>query len=158
MFQPPDEMEFKFVGTKLFVMPRIISTLKAWKSLKKGCLGFLASVIDTEKAEVKLQDVPVVSEFIDVFPEDLPGTPPDCEIEFNIEFVPRITPISKAPYHMAPLELKELKKQLEELLEKGFIRSSVSPWGAHVLFVKKKDGMMRLCIDYQGAESSNYEE
>ncbi|KAJ4717071.1 Retrotransposon protein, putative, Ty3-gypsy subclass [Melia azedarach] len=149
IFRPPGETEFKFVGTKLFVMPRVISALQAWKSLKKGCMGFLASVIDIEKVEVNLQDVPVVSEFIDVFPEDLPGTPPDREIEFNIELVPRTTPISKTPYRMAPSELKELKKQLEELLEKGFIRPSVSPWGAPVLFVKKKDGTMRLCIDYR---------
>nr|GFD03839.1 putative reverse transcriptase domain-containing protein [Tanacetum cinerariifolium] len=70
--------------------------------------------------------------------------------EFNIELIPGAEPISKAPYRMAPIELKELKYQLQELLERGFIRPSVSPWGAPVLFVKKKDGSMRLCIDYQG--------
>nr|GFC04953.1 retrotransposable element Tf2 [Tanacetum cinerariifolium] len=72
-----------------------------------------------------------------------------CEVEFNIELIPGAEPISKAPYRMAPIELKELKDQLQELLERGFIHPSVSPWGAPVLFVKKKDGSMRLCIDYR---------
>ncbi|GJV90442.1 putative nucleotidyltransferase, ribonuclease H [Tanacetum coccineum] len=85
----------------------------------------------------------------DVFPEELPGIPPIRDVEFNIELIPGAEPISKAPYRMAPIELKELKDQLQELLERGFIRPSVSPWGAPVLFVKKKDGSMRLCIDYR---------
>ncbi|GKD93226.1 zinc finger, CCHC-type, retrotransposon gag domain protein [Tanacetum coccineum] len=80
--------------------------------------------------------------------EELPGIPPIRDVEFNIELIPGAEPISKAPYRMAPIELKELKDQLQELLERGFIRPSVSPWGAPVLFVKKKDGSMRLCIDY----------
>nr|GFB86118.1 retrotransposon protein, putative, Ty3-gypsy subclass [Tanacetum cinerariifolium] len=84
-----------------------------------------------------------------VFPDELPGIPPVREVEFNIELIPGSEPISKAPYRMAPIELKELKDQLPELLERGFIRLSVSPWGAPVLFVKKKDGSMRLCIDYR---------
>nr|GFD57751.1 putative reverse transcriptase domain, aspartic peptidase domain protein [Tanacetum cinerariifolium] len=77
------------------------------------------------------------------------GIPPVREVEFNIELIPGAEPISKAPYRMAPVELKELKDQLQELLKRGFIRPSVSPWGALVLFVKKKDGSMRLCIDYR---------
>ncbi|GJU06978.1 putative nucleotidyltransferase, ribonuclease H [Tanacetum coccineum] len=85
----------------------------------------------------------------DVFPDELPGLPPAREIKFGIELVPGAEPISKAPYRMAPVELKELKEQLQEMLENGFIRPSVSPWGAPVLFVKKKDGSMRLCIDYR---------
>ena len=84
-----------------------------------------------------------------MFPEDLPGLPPDREIEFVIDLVPGTAPILKAPHRMAPTELKELKVQLQELLDKGFIRPSFSPWGAPVLFVKKKDGTMRLCIDYR---------
>ncbi|GJR97309.1 putative reverse transcriptase domain-containing protein [Tanacetum coccineum] len=92
---------------------------------------------------------PIVSEFQDVFPEELPGIPPIRDVEFNIELIPGAEPILKAPYRMAPIELKELKDQLQELLERGFIRPSVSPWGAPVLFVKKKDGSMRLCIDYR---------
>nr|GFB13562.1 hypothetical protein [Tanacetum cinerariifolium] len=90
----------------------------------------------------------IVFEFPDVFPDELPGIPPVREVEFNIELIPGAEPISKAPYRMAPIELKKLKDQLQELLERGFIRPSVSPWGAPVLFVKKKDGSMRLCIDY----------
>nr|GFB88505.1 putative reverse transcriptase domain, aspartic peptidase domain protein [Tanacetum cinerariifolium] len=89
------------------------------------------------------------SEFPDVFPDELPGIPPVREVEFNIELIPGAEPIFKSPYRMAPVELKELKDQLQELLERGFIRPSVSPWGAPVLFVKKKDGSMRLCIDYR---------
>ena len=98
---------------------------------------------------MKPEDVPLVQEFLEVFPEDLPGLPPDREIEFIIELIPSTTSISKAPYRMAPSELKELKVQLQELLDKGFIRPSFSPWGAPVLFVKKKDGTLRLCIDYR---------
>nr|GFC98516.1 retrotransposon protein [Tanacetum cinerariifolium] len=95
-----------------------------------------------------IHDQPIVFEFPDVFPDELPGIPPVREVEFNIELIPGAEPISKAPYRMAPIELKELKDQLQELLEQGFIRPSVSPWGAPVLFVRKKDGSMRLCIDY----------
>ena len=95
---------------------------------------------------MKLDDIPVVREFPDVFPEDLPGIPIDREIEFSIDLLPGTSPISKAPYWMA---LTELKEQLQELLDKGFIRPSASPWGAPVLFVKKKDGTIRLCIDYR---------
>ena len=79
----------------------------------------------------------------------MPGLPPDREIEFCIDVVPGTDPISMPPYRMAPAELKELNEQLKELLDKGFIRPSSSPWGAHVLFVKKKDGSLRLCIDYR---------
>jgi hypothetical protein len=102
-----------------------------------------------QKKELEIKDIPIVREFLDVFPEDLPGLPPDCEVEFSIDLVSGTAPISKAPYRMAPAELKELKGQLEEFLDKGFIRPSASPWGAPVLFVKKKDGSMRLCIDYR---------
>nr|GFB03926.1 putative reverse transcriptase domain, aspartic peptidase domain protein [Tanacetum cinerariifolium] len=84
----------------------------------------------------------------DIILDELPGIPLVREVEFNIELIPGAEPISKAPYRMAPVELKELKDQLQELLERGFIRPSVSPWGAPVLIVKKKDGSMRLCIDY----------
>lgn len=128
----------------------IISALKARMLLDSGCVGFLASVVDVlAEQKFKIQDVPVVNEFLEVFPEDLLGLPPDRELEFEIELMPGTTPISKTPYRMAPVELKELKVQLQELLDKGFIRPSFSPWGAPVLFVKKKDGTMRLCIDYR---------
>ncbi|KAL0560988.1 hypothetical protein IC582_001406 [Cucumis melo] len=88
-------------------------------------------------------------EFLDVFPDDLSSLPPDRDIEFTIELLPGTTPISQAPYRMAPSELKELKMQLQELVDKGCIRPSVSSWGAPVLFVKKKNGTLRLCIDYR---------
>jgi hypothetical protein len=96
-----------------------------------------------------LEDIKVVSEFPDVFPEDLPGMPPDRDIEFSIELIPSTAPISKRPYRMDVKDLAELKKQIEELLSKGFIRPSSSPWGAPTLFVNKKDGSRRLCIDYR---------
>ena len=91
----------------------------------------------------------VVREFPDVFPDVLPGLPPDRQLEFTIDLEPGAAPISKAPYRMAPKELGELKMQPQELLDLGFIRPSVSPWGAPVLFVKKKDGTLRMCIDYR---------
>lgn len=98
---------------------------------------------------MNLATIPVVDEFIDVFPDDIVVLPPEREIEFSIDLVPGTGPISRAPYRMSPLELKELKSQLEELITKQFIRPSASPWGAPVLLVKKKDGSMRLCVDYK---------
>jgi hypothetical protein len=94
-------------------------------------------------------EVLVVNEFPDVFPEELPGTPPDQDIEFVIELKPGTTPIYKTPYRMATPELAELKEHVKELLKKGFIHPSSSPWGASVIFVPKKDGTQRLCIDYR---------
>nr|GFC06104.1 putative reverse transcriptase domain-containing protein [Tanacetum cinerariifolium] len=112
-------------------------------------LGFLSTIHDTTSDVPSIHDQPIVSEFPDVFPDELPGIPPVREVGFNIELIPGSEPISKAPYRMAPIELKELKDQLQELLERGFIHPSVSPWGAPVIFVKKKDGSMRLGIDYR---------
>jgi hypothetical protein len=94
-----------------------------------------------------LEDIRVVNEFTDVFPEDLPGMPPDRDIEFSIELIPGTAPTSKRPYRMDVKDLAELKKQIEELLSKGFIRPSSSPWRAPTLFVDKKDGSRRLCVD-----------
>nr|GEV53034.1 reverse transcriptase domain-containing protein [Tanacetum cinerariifolium] len=120
---------------------------------KPGASGRVFAITEdhaTNTSDVpSIHDQPIVSEFLDVFPDELPGIPLVREGEFNIELIPGAEPISKAPYRMAPIELKELKDQLQELLERGFIRLSVSPWGALVLFVKKKDGSMRLCIDYR---------
>ena len=99
--------------------------------------------------ESSLEEIPVVCEYADVFSDDLPGMPPDRDIEFVIELQPGTTPISKRPYRMPPKELAELKIQLQELLDKGFIRPSVSPWGCPALFVKKKDDSLRLCVDYR---------
>jgi hypothetical protein len=96
-----------------------------------------------------LEQVPVVCEYPDVFPEELPGMPPDRDIEFIIELIPGIAPIAQRPYRMNPQELEELKKQLADMLSKGLIRPSASPWGSHVLFVDKRDGTIRLCVDYR---------
>ena len=104
----------------------------------------MALVRDTTAEKTSISDVPVACEFPDVFPDELPGLPPHREIEFCIDVVYDTTPISMPPYRMAPAKLKELKKQLQELLDKGFIRPSTSPWGVPVLFVKKKDGTIRL--------------
>ena len=126
----------------------MISTLRASSLLRKGCQGFLAYVMNG-KNDLKLEDIPIIRDHLDVFPKDLPGLALEREMEFTIALAPRTTPISKTPYRKIPIELKELKIQLQELLDKGFIRPSISPWGAPVLFVKKNDGSMRLCIDYR---------
>ncbi|KAL4033109.1 hypothetical protein IC575_006195 [Cucumis melo] len=148
-FNPPSMASFKFKGEGSRSLPQVISAIRASKLLSQGTWGILASVVDTREVDVSLSLEPVVRDYPDVFPEELPGLPPHREVEFSIELEPGTVPISRAPYRMTPAELKELKVQLQELLDKGFIRSSVSPWGAPVLFVKKKDGLMRLCIDYR---------
>ncbi|GKA81572.1 putative reverse transcriptase domain-containing protein [Tanacetum coccineum] len=101
------------------------------------------------KIEKRLEDVPVIRDFPEVFPEELPGLPPPRQVEFRIDLIPGAAPVARAPYRLAPSEMKELSKKLQELSEKGFIRPSSSPWGAPVLFVKKKDGSFRMCIDYR---------
>ncbi|KAL8115441.1 hypothetical protein AgCh_022076 [Apium graveolens] len=126
---------------------KFLSIMQAKKLLRQGCEAYLAHVVDTKKETPILDKIPIIREFLDVFPEELPGLPPDQEIEFSIDLIHGAEPVSKAPYMMAPMEMKELAKQLQELLDKGFIRPSVSPWGAPVLFIKKKDMRMRLCID-----------
>ncbi|XP_070053920.1 uncharacterized protein [Nicotiana tomentosiformis] len=136
-------------GSVDYVPSRVISYLKAQRMVEKGCLSYLAFVRDVSAEIPTISSVSVVHDFPDVFPADLPGMPPDRDIDFGINLVPDTQPISIPPYRMAPAELKELKEQLQELLNKGFIRPSVSPWGAPVLFVKKKDGSMRMCVDYK---------
>ncbi|TYJ98703.1 reverse transcriptase [Cucumis melo var. makuwa] len=123
VFRKPGFAEVVFRGMRKAVSRSLISALKAEKLLRKGCTAFLAHIVV--------------------------GLPPDREIEFTIELLSGTAPISQAPYRMAPSELKEFKMQLQELVDKGYIRPSVSPWGAPVLFVKKKDGTLRLCIDYR---------
>ena len=141
--------EVTFIGERSNHLSNVISAATAKTMVQKGCEAYLAYVIDTKKAELSLSDIPTICDYPDVFPKELSGLPPHIEIEFAINIVPGATPASITPYRMAPMELKELKLQLQELLEKGFIRSSVSPWGAPVLFVKKKDGTLRLCVDYR---------
>ena len=104
--------------------------------------------IDTRVTGLRLEDDLVVNEFLDVFPEELPGLPPYRGLEFAIYLLPGTAPVSIPPYRMAPTELKELKVQLQDLVDKGLVRPSVSSWGAPVPFVKKKDGSLRLRIDH----------
>ena len=116
-----------FYGERRQALSGLISSISARCLLQKGCKGYLAHVVDTRSSEVRLEDVPIVRNFLDVFPNDLPGLPPEREIDFPIDLVPDTTPISLPPYRMAPAELKELKTQLQELVDKGFIRPSISP-------------------------------
>ncbi|GJS14476.1 putative reverse transcriptase domain-containing protein [Tanacetum coccineum] len=131
----------------------IISYTKTQEYMLKGCPVFLANV-NTKETEDKskkkrLEEVPIIRDFPNVFPEDLPGLPPTRQVEFQIDLIPGVAPVARAPYPLAPSEMKELSEQLKELSDKGFIRPSSSPWGALVLFVKKKDGSFRMCIDYR---------
>ena len=107
------------------------------------------SVYDLDHDIPSIDSVPVIKEFLDLFPEDFPGVPPFREINFGIDLDPDTKQISIPPSRMTPAELKELKLQLKDLTDKGFIQPSISPWGAPVLFVKKKDGTLRMCIDYR---------
>ena len=145
----PSGEEVTFIGKRSNHLFNVISATIAKTMVRKGCEAYLAYVIDTKKEEPSLSDIPTVSGYPDVFPEELPRLPPQREIEYAIDVVQGATPTSITPHRMAPLELKELKLKLQELLEKGFIRPSVSPWGAPVLFVKKKDDTLRLCVDYR---------
>ena len=117
VFKPPGESDFLFKASCLPFMSPVISCIQANRLLKKGCQGFLASVVDLQSGESEIGDIPIMREFSDVFPDDLPGLPPDREIEFSIDLLPGTAPISKAPYRMAPTEFKELKEQLVELLD-----------------------------------------
>ncbi|XP_062118898.1 uncharacterized protein LOC133832595 [Humulus lupulus] len=150
VFKIDGDEPFAFVGTVTGLRIPIISALEAGKMLQHGCMGFLASGVNkAETGTQRPEDTRIVCDYLDVFLEDLPGLPPQREIEFTIELALETTPISKAPYRMAPAELKELMVQLQELLDLGFVRPSYSPWGALMLFVKKKDGSMQMCIDYR---------
>ena len=124
--------------------------MKACKLIRKGYKRYLYSVLIVSTDDnANVNSISIIKEFPDVFPDNLPGDLIDREIEFTVDEIPGTQPVFKAPYRMAPTELKELNVQLQELLDKEFIRPSTSPWGAPVLFVKKKDGSLRLCIDYR---------
>ncbi|XP_070020327.1 uncharacterized protein [Nicotiana sylvestris] len=145
----PGLPQLEWKGTPGHSPSRVISYAKDHRMVEKGCLAYLASIRDSDAEVSSIESVPIVREFPEVFPADLSGMPPDRDIDFCINVAPGTQPISIPPYRMAPPEFKELKEQLQDLLDKGFIRPSVSPWSAPVLFVKKKDGSMRMCIDYQ---------
>nr|GEX99063.1 putative reverse transcriptase domain-containing protein [Tanacetum cinerariifolium] len=128
---------------------KVLSCMKVKKYVDCGSYLFVSQVVEKEPAERCLKDVPVICKFPDVFPEDLPGLPPPRQVEFEIKLVPGAAPVACAPYRLAPLEMKELAKQLQELSDKGFIRPSSSSWRSPMLFVKKKDGPFSMCIDYR---------
>ncbi|XP_070050260.1 uncharacterized protein [Nicotiana tomentosiformis] len=148
-FEFPNELVREGKGNIAEPRGKYISYLKARKMITKGCLYHLVRVIDTTADETSIQSVPIVNEFPDVFLDEFPGIPADQVIDFGIDVVPDTQPIFIPLYRVAPAELRELKEQLKDLQDKGFIRPSVSLWGAPVLFVKKKDGSLRMCIDYR---------
>jgi hypothetical protein len=132
MLVSPSEKE---VVTKLYL-----------PELEEGAYHHLS--VDDKEAN-PIEEIRIVSEFLDVFLEELLGMPPERKVEFSIELIPSTAPISKRAYLVSGLELVELKKKIDELLEKGYIRPSTSPWVAPELFVEKKDGTKRMCIDYR---------
>jgi hypothetical protein len=148
--KPWGEGKVTYVGSRVRSLPPMISAMRARKLIIDGGQAFLAFIVaPTKKAKKNLEYIPVVCEYPNVFLTDYSRLPPQREVEFGIEYMPGTNPISKAPYRMVSLELKELKEQLQKLLDKAFICPSTSLWGAPMLFVKKKDRSMRMCIDYR---------
>ncbi|WMV08783.1 hypothetical protein MTR67_002168 [Solanum verrucosum] len=117
--------------------------------ISKGCIYHLVWVRDMDSETLTIESVPIVNEFSDVFPVDPPDIPLKMEIDFGIDLLPHMQPISIPPYLIALAELKELKEQLKDLLDKGFIRPCIFPWGSLILFVREKDGSLCMCIDYR---------
>ncbi|XP_068307446.1 uncharacterized protein [Pyrus communis] len=148
-FHRPGLPVVTFMGEQSGVRHGIISAVRTKRLLSKGCQGYLAHVVLNDVAPSSVEEVGVVRHFPDVFPNDSPRLPPDRDVEFTIDLLPGTNHISLTPYRMDPTELRELKIQLQELVNKGFIQPSTSPWGAPVLFVRKKDETLRLCIDYR---------
>ena len=126
-----------FRGIRREIAPSLINAMTTSKMLRKGCQGYLAFIVDRRQEGTRLEDIPIVKEFLD----DISCLPPDREVEFTIDLIPGTETISIPPCRMSPTELRELNAQLEELLSKGFIQPSISPWGALVLFVKMKMGV-----------------
>nr|GEZ05181.1 putative reverse transcriptase domain-containing protein [Tanacetum cinerariifolium] len=135
---PPKNKALIIEGDRNQSRSKIISCIKARNYIENGCELFLAQVTGTVSKEKRVEDVPVICGFPEVFPEDLPGLPPPRQVKFRIDLIPGATPVARMPHRLAPSELKELSEQLKELSEKGFIQPSSSPWGAPVLFVKKR--------------------
>ena len=140
-----DGTRMVFQGDKHDIFPQTVYESKCQGQLA----GWLACLTLEDEGRPDLDLPRVVFEFVDVFPDELPGLPPQRVVDFGIELHPGTSPISMTPHRMEPVELQELRVQLKELLEKRFIRPSTSPWGAPVLFAKNKDNTLRLCIDYR---------
>ena len=130
----PGQASFSFSSKGMNIFVKIISSIQVCRMLRKDCAGYLASVVAIQQEEIKIKNISIAREFSDVFSKDLPGLSLDREIEFSIDLASSARFIFKAPYQMAPVELKELKEQLQKLLNKDFIKPSISPWGALVLF------------------------
>jgi hypothetical protein len=137
-------------GIQKHVSVSQVPALQVKKYCRKGCPLYAIQVSKfVEDNKPSLEDHPILREYRDVFPEKVPGLPPRRDIDFSIKLAPGIVPVSRTPYRMSTPELVELKLQIKEMMEKGYIWPSVSPWGAPSLFVKKKDGPLRLCMDYR---------
>ena len=128
---------------------KVVKANKIAKGYRKGLLIYILKLSKLEKLE-ESQEPEWLKEYQDVFLEELTNLPPKRELIHEIELILGAQPIARAPYKMSPFEALELKNQLSQLLEQGFIKPSVSPWGAPILFQKKKDGTFRLCIDSRG--------
>ncbi|XP_022019554.1 uncharacterized protein LOC110919591 [Helianthus annuus] len=140
------------------VETKLCTLVQAIIYVLNGSRAYLAYAVDARQSLPKLEDVEIVNKFPDVFPEELPGLPPKREIEFRIELSLGAKPVAKAPYRLAPTEMRELMTQLQDLLDKGFIRPSVSPWGAPVLFVKKEGWIDAHVYRLWGNEQNNHKE
>jgi hypothetical protein len=136
------------VGRNQGVSLRFISSLQLRKSMHKGCKLYAILALNKKGVAEGLEHLPMVREFADVFPEELLKISPERELEFTIDLKLGTESIARTPYRMSTLELQELKMQLKELLDLGLIHPSVSLWGAPVIFIRKKDGSWRFCIDY----------
>ncbi|XP_073056933.1 uncharacterized protein [Primulina eburnea] len=145
LVRPLGMEQFLFEPDRWRSFPRMNSCMQARRLIHKGCQAYLVRIVlALEVPNPSISDVPVVRNFPDAFPDDVTGLPLEREVEFTIDCMPGTVPISKAPYRLAPAEMLELKPHIQEHLNKEFICPSLSPWDTPVLFVKKKDGSMRL--------------
>jgi hypothetical protein len=137
-------------GVQSLVSVRRISMLQMKKYCRKGCPLYAIQVLESvENEKPNLEDHPILREYRDIFPEEVPGLPPRRDIYFSIELALGVVLVSRTPYRMSALEIVELKIQLKEMMDKGYIQPIVSPWITPILFMKNKDGTLRLCIDYR---------